>query len=163
SIGMVGYGIQNVLIRAFYAEKRGRMPLIAGLVSIVANVVLCWVLVDAMGVAGLALASAASLLTTALVLIPAAHKLLGGGLVTGKLALELVKMGFAALVMGLAVWFVRDLLTEPLAGGNLLMRIGLVAAPTAIGLVVYFILAHVLGLDEIKVLLGYLRKRREGA
>jgi len=159
SVGMVGYGIQNVLIRAFYAEKRGRVPLVAGLVSIAVNVLLCLLLVDAMGVAGLALASAVSLLTTALVLTPAAHRMLGGGLITGAVVLALTKMLFAALLMGAAVWFTRELLFSALAGGNILMRLGLVIAPTVVGLAIYLGLAHVLKLDEIKILLGYLRKR----
>ncbi|MCL2368913.1 MAG: murein biosynthesis integral membrane protein MurJ [Oscillospiraceae bacterium] len=160
SLGMVGYGIQNVLIRAFYAEKRGRPPLIAGIVGVAVNVLLCLLLVDAMGVAGLALASAVSLLMTALVLIPGAHRMLGGQLVTGKLLLELGKMVLAALVMAVAVWFVRELLAGALGGGTILMRIGLVLAPTAAGGLIYLGLAHILKLDEMKVLRGYLRKRR---
>jgi len=164
SLGMVGYGIQNVLLRAFYAEKRGQMPLIAGLVSVAANVALCWLLVDAMGVAGLALASAVSLILMALVLIPAAHQMLDGGLVSGGIVLEIGKMICAALVMGVAVWFVRELLTGTLSGGNLVMRLLLVGIPTAIGVTIYMGLAHVLKLDEMKVLLGYMRKKKkEGA
>ena len=164
SLGMAGYGIQNVLIRAFYAEKKGKIPFLAGLVGVVVNVLLCHFLVDAMGVAGLALASAASLLVTALVLAPPAHKMLGGGLISSALVLEIGKMVLAALVMGAAVWLVRELLAGALGGGSLWMRLLLVAVPTAVGITIYLGLAHVFRLDEIKVLRGYLKKRRgEGA
>ena len=164
SLGMAGYGIQNVLIRAFYAEKRGKVPFLAGLAGVAANILLCRLFVDAMGVAGLALASAASLLVTALVLIPAAHRMLGGELVTGGLVLELGKMVFAALLMGVGVWFLRELLAGVLGGGNIWMRLGLVGAPTVVGVAIYLGLAHVLRLDEVKVLWGYLKKGRgEGA
>ncbi|MCL2563944.1 MAG: murein biosynthesis integral membrane protein MurJ [Oscillospiraceae bacterium] len=159
-IGMAGYGVQSVLIRAFYAEKRGGVPLLAGAVGVTVNALLCLLLVDRMGVAGLGLASAISLLVTALVLIPPAHRMLGGELVSGRLMFGLGKMVFAALVMGAAVWGLRELLADALAGGSVPMRLALVLVPTVAGLVIYLGLAHVLRLDEMKVLRGYLRKRR---
>ena len=164
SLGMAGYGIQNVLIRAFYAEKRGKIPLLAGLVGVAANILFCMLFAGRMGVAGLSLASAASLLVTALVLVPAAHKMLGGGLVTRGLALALGKMICAALVMGAAVWWLQGHLAGIFFGDSIWMRLGLVAAPAAVGLTLYLGLAAVMRLDEINVLRGYLRKhRREGA
>ncbi|MCL2569198.1 MAG: murein biosynthesis integral membrane protein MurJ [Oscillospiraceae bacterium] len=163
SLGMVGYGVQNVLIRAFYAEQRGRIPLLAGLVGVAVNILLCLFFVDAMGVAGLALASAASLLVTAFVLTPPAHLMLGGGLITKNLLWALTKMTLAALLMGIAVWFVRELLAAPLSGGPILLRFLLVLIPTTVGVFIYLTIAHLLGLDEMKILRSYLRKRKEGA
>ena len=50
---MIGYAVQAVLTRAFFAEQEGRIPLIAGLASIVVNVLLSFALVDRFDVAGL--------------------------------------------------------------------------------------------------------------
>ena len=57
AIGMLGYGFQIIISRAFYAEQNGKTPFIAGLISIVINIILCALLVDKMSVSGLALAS----------------------------------------------------------------------------------------------------------
>ena len=160
SLGMAGYGIQNVLIRAFYAEKRGKDPLLAGLAGVAVNAILCWILMDRLGVAGLALASAASLTTTALVLIPAAHNMLGGALITGRLILDLGKMALSAVVMGAVVWAVREFLSGVFDGGSVLTRVALVAVPTAIGAALYLGLSYVLGLDEITVFRRHARKRK---
>lgn len=69
SLGMVGYGIQNVLSRAFYAQQNGKVPMISGAVSIVVNLVLCLVLSNRLDVAGLAIATAASSAVSAILLL----------------------------------------------------------------------------------------------
>ncbi|MBO5330083.1 MAG: murein biosynthesis integral membrane protein MurJ, partial [Anaerotignum sp.] len=58
ALGMVGYGVQNILSRAFYANQDGKTPFYSGLVSIVINAVLCALLLKPMGIGGLALAAA---------------------------------------------------------------------------------------------------------
>ena len=71
SLGMVGYGLQNILSRAYFARQDGRTPLVAGGVSILANILLCMVLTEPMGVAGLAIASTvSSTLYAVLLLVP---------------------------------------------------------------------------------------------
>ena len=69
SLGMVGYGVQNVLSRAFYAEQDGKTPLISGAISIGVNLVLCLLLTDRLDVAGLGLATAVSATVSAIVLL----------------------------------------------------------------------------------------------
>src|SRR5699024_10546182 len=71
SLGMVGYGLQNILSRAYFARQEGRAPLIAGGVSILVNFGLCMVLTQPLGVAGLAISStASSTIYAVLLLIP---------------------------------------------------------------------------------------------
>jgi len=159
SLGMVGYGIQNVLIRAFYAEKRGKLPLLAGVVGVAANVALCRILIGGMGAAGLALASAISLLIIALVLIPAAHWMFDGALITGRLIWGLGKMICAALVMGAVVWPLGMLLAQAFNGDSVPVRLGLVAIPAVVGVAVYMASAYLLRLQEVKTLLRFVRRR----
>jgi len=160
SLGMAGYGIKHVLLRAFYAEKRGKAPLVAGLVSVVVNFVLCYFLVDAMGVAGLGLASAASLLATSLILVPAAHRMLGKGFLTRGLLWSFVKMGLSALLMGLVVYFLRDVFVG-MFGDSVPARLVSVAVPALIGIAVYLTLAYLFRLDEMKTVLALIRGRRK--
>ena len=72
ALGMVGYGVQNILSRAFYANQDGKTPFYSGLVSIVINAVLCWLLLKPMGIGGLAFSAAvSSTAAAAVLLIPA--------------------------------------------------------------------------------------------
>ena len=163
AIGMVGYGIQTVLFRAFYAEKRGKILVLSGILSVLTTFTLSQFLVDRMGVAGLGLASAASLLVTGPLLVPAAHRMLGGGLVTRGLLVALCKMVLAALCMGAVVFFARELLSEGVfSGDSVLVRLLLVGIPTLLGVAAYLSLARVLRLREVKILLGFLRNPRKG-
>ena len=50
SLGMVGYGLQNILSRSFYAEQNGRAPVLSGIVSIAVNLLLCLLLTKPMDV-----------------------------------------------------------------------------------------------------------------
>ena len=74
ALGMVGYGVQNILSRAFYANQDGKTPFYSGLVSIGINAVLCWLLLEPMGIGGLAFAAAVSSTAAAVVLLVPAVK-----------------------------------------------------------------------------------------
>ena len=156
SLGMVGYGVQNILSRAFYAAQSGLIPLVAGLVSVAVNLLLCQ-LTD--GIAGLALAASAAATVPAVFLLAAMsrrHK----GLVTRALGIDLAKMLAAALLMGGAVLGVRIVLSG-LAGDGLAGRAVLVLVPVAAGVAVYFVLAWVFRVPEIQQLVHLLRKQRK--
>ena len=46
AVGMIGYGVQTILSRVFYAKQEGKMPLVAGIISIGVNAALCWLLMN---------------------------------------------------------------------------------------------------------------------
>ena len=91
SLGMVGYGLQNILSRAYFAQQNGRTPLIAGGISILANVVGCMLLTEPLGVAGLAISSSiSSTLYALLLLIPLQKQ--GGGVFNAGFGRDAGKM-----------------------------------------------------------------------
>lgn len=145
SLGMVGYAVQNILSRAYFARQEGRGPLIAGGISIAVNIGLCMVLTQPLQVAGLAIASAVSATIYALLLdIPLERR--GEGFLTKGFLLELGKMLLSAVAMSAVAWGVLEV-----TGGLLPGKIGLlisIAAAALAGVVVYFLLALVMGLDE---------------
>ena len=145
SLGMAGYAVQNILSRAYFAKQSGKVPLIAGAVSIGVNIVLCMVLTDTLAVSGLAIASAASSTVYALLLLLPMQR--GGQKVLdGKFCLDLLKMLLATAVMAAAAAGVVHL-TADLAAGKMgqLLTLGLGAAA---GAAVYFVLTAVLRLEE---------------
>lgn len=161
AVGMIGYGIQTILSRVFYAKQDGKMPFYSGVISIAVNVVLCFALMKPMGLGGLALASAVSSTVAALILfIPTAKKY--PDIWDSNLAKDLAKMAFAAMMMLVCVWVSHRFLLGHMADG-LLTRLVVVAVPTGIGIVVYMVLTYGFRIEESRfafdILKNILQKR----
>lgn len=157
SLGMVGYGIQNVLSRAFYAGQQGRLPLLSGVASIMVNVALCMLLTERFDVAGLSMATAVSSLVAAVILlIPTMrrYKAHWGGMFWFTLA----KMTVAAVGMGIVVLWFCNTLQHALTDG-LVTRVLVVALPTVVGVLVYFILTLFLRVPESHMVKDEIVKR----
>lgn len=161
AVGMIGYGIQTILSRVFYAKQDGKMPFYSGVISIAVNLVLCFALMKPMGLGGLALASAVSSTVAALILfIPTAKKY--PNIWDSNLAKDLAKMAFAAMMMLVCVWVSYRFLLGYMADG-LLTRLVVVAVPTGIGIVVYMVLTYGFRIEESRfafdILKNILQKR----
>jgi putative peptidoglycan lipid II flippase len=153
---MVGYAVQNILSRAYFARQNGRTPLIAGAVSIGVNVVLCMALTDTMAVDGLAIASAVSATVYGLLLlIPMQRE--DGGVVDGTFCADLLKMLLAAVVMGACARGACDLMAALFGEGKLALLVSL-GAGACVGLVVYFAVCAVLRLEEAGMAVGLVKR-----
>lgn len=156
SLGMVGYAVQNILSRAYFARQNGRTPLIAGAVSIGVNVVLCMALTGSLQVNGLAIASAvSSTVYGLLLLIPMQRG--GEGVLDRTFCGDLVKMLLATLVMAGAARGVYALLGGVMAAGKLFTLVGL-GLCAGVGLLVYFLAAWLLRLDEACMGAGVIKR-----
>jgi putative peptidoglycan lipid II flippase len=156
SLGMAGYALQAVLSRAYFARQNGRTPLISGLASIAVNIALCLLLSDRLGIAGLAVASAAAAtVSAALLIIPLEAR--GQGFFSRALAFDLLKMIIAALFMAGAVWFLMRALEGRHAGT--LWKAVTAAVPAAVGVIAYAAATALLGLDEAVKAAGILKRR----
>lgn len=160
SLGMIGYGLQIILSRAYYAAQQGKMPLIAGVASVVTNLVLCLALSPTMGVRGLALAGAVSSVVPALLLLFALRRE-HHAIVDRASVLDFGKLLACALGMTAAVLAVRSR-TAGLETCGVLARIVAVAVPTLVGVVVYFALALLLGAGIMRAVRGKILKRTGG-
>ena len=148
SLGMLGYAVQNILSRAYFARQSGKEPLIAGAASIGVNILLCMALTDSMAVSGLAIASAVSSTAYALLLLLPMERR-GQGVLTKGFCLDFLKMLAATAVMALSAVLALGAVSG-LVGGKLgeLVTLGTVAC---VGLCVYFVAAVLLGLDEARL------------
>lgn len=154
ALGMAGYGVQNILSRAFYANQDGKTPFYAGVLSVIVNVIGCWFLLEPMGVGGLALASAASTTAAALVLLLPTVKKYPSILDKTFLA-DLGKMLLAAGGMLIPVLGCKALLGrfDGLAGQALLL-----CCCGGIGLAVYMLLAKLLKIEESRFVTELIEK-----
>ena len=155
ALGMVGYGVQNILSRAFYANQDGKTPFYSGLVSIIINAVLCWLLLKPMGIGGLALAAAVSSTAAAAVLMVPAVKqypdILDKSLVGQVGKMVLAAAGMLALVLGC-----KHIL-NPLTG-KLLGQIILLCVCGGVGVVSYMIFAKILRIEESDFVFDMVKK-----
>jgi putative peptidoglycan lipid II flippase len=137
--GLVGYGLAQVLTRAFYAMQDTKTPMFIGVLTVFTNVALNFALIGPMGVGGLALAtSLAGLFNMALLFLILERRLqltlfgpLFGDL--SKMFLSAVFMG--ALTYGVYLWLRSQINSEIL----------LVGIPVAFGMLTYLGLAKLLG------------------
>lgn len=156
SIGMIGFGIQNILSRAFYAAKDGRTPLITGAVSIVLNAVLCMALTKNFDVAGLAAASSiSSLVSAVLLIIPMQKK--NKNFITKSFMANLAKIVLCTIVMGVIVIISRNFIVNSFNDG-IAARILAVGVPSVFGVSVYMFLTWILGIEESKTAFSMILK-----
>lgn len=155
SLGMAGYAMQNILSRAYFAKQSGTVPLVAGGISILVNILLCMLLTEPMAVSGLAIASAVSSTVYALLLLLPMEKR-GEGVLSVSFCLDLLKMFLATVVMAAAASAALNALwTE--GSGKLEQLLGLGGGAFA-GVVVYFIAAAVLRLEEARLCLRFIKQ-----
>ena len=151
SLGMIGFGIQTILSRACYAVKDGRTPLISGILSIAANLMLCILLYEKYNVVGLALASSFSTTVAAIVLIVSLRKKIDG-LINSNMLKDLLKVLFASFVMTATVVITRNWIISIL-GDSILDRVFIVGVPTIIGVFIYMFLTYFMKVYEARYVL----------
>jgi len=153
--GMIGFGIQNILSRAFYAQQNGRLPLISGVISIGLNLVFCMLLIKRFDVAGLAISATISQTASAVILlIPMQKKY---RIIDRRLVIEIMKMTLAAAVMGAAVIFAKQFVGS-YAGMGLKGNFIYFIIPAFTGILVYAVMSFVLRISEIKLAMAMLLK-----
>lgn len=145
SPGMIGYAVQNIISRAYFAKQDGKTPLLAGIITIAADLLLCVLLVNVLGVKGLAIAAAAAGTVNAVILmIPLEIK--GEGFLSARFIADLLKMAAASAIMAVPVRLCAVFIA-PVLPGKLGMII-LLAVSAAAGAAVYFAAARLFRLEE---------------
>jgi putative peptidoglycan lipid II flippase len=159
SASLMAYCSVKVMVPAFYALGRPRVPVIASALAVAANLLTMFALHTRFGFRGVALGLVASTLVNAFVLGVVLHRRVGSIAGPG-LAGFLARVGGATLVMGLVSYFTAQALEDLLGTHGLLRRAVIALVPIALGAVSYFGLAYVFGITEARSLLAALRRRR---
>lgn len=152
SIGMIGYGLRDILSRAFYSLQDTKTPMINATIAVAMNIVLNLILSRFLGLGGLALAtSIASIFCTGLLFVSLRKKI--GPFGMKNTTISFIKILASSLVMGLVVYFVYDLLLSYLSG-NLSLVISI-----CIGALVYFVIIYFMKIDEVDTLINAAKKK----
>jgi len=160
ALGIAGHSLLEVLSRAFYALSDTRTPVLIGLASMIANIVLSLLLIRVIGdpnnlarspIGGLALANSLTTLAEGVILWLLLRRRIGG--INDRYVLDGAGRALlAALLMGASVALVLTLL-------NSLPLPLMVAAGAVTGVIVFFGLAFVLGLEEARTVPGMITRR----
>ena len=148
AIGMIAYGLQVILSRVFYAQQKSLVPLLCGIVAVASNVLLCIYLTPRFGIMGIAAASVVSILLSDLVLLKAADKRFCG-ILDNRAMIDFFKVFISSAVMGVVVFFAARFLEDRLSD-NLITRCIVLFVPVVCGIIVYFIMSLILGVEIIK-------------
>ena len=146
SIGMIAFGLRDILSRAFYALQDTKTPMINATIAVVINIVLNIVLSRFLGIGGLALATSISGIVSAFLMFITLRKKIGPfGL--KEISISFIKISIASVLMGLIAYtsfsFLGSLVSQNLA---LILAIGVGALVYAI--FIYFRLSAPLNLME---------------
>lgn len=150
SLGLLGHGMVEILTRGFYAARDTRTPVAIGVATMGLNVALSLALMGPLGHGGLALSVSVAASLEALLLLRAAR----GGLPQQSpagLGSSLARTCAAAAVMGVAILALRWWVPLPVSIPGLALYL---AAGTAAGALVFFIVAYLLGSQEARLLRG---------
>jgi putative peptidoglycan lipid II flippase len=152
SIGMVGFGLREILSRAFYSFQDTKTPMLNAALGMVINIILNIILSKFLGIGGLALATSISaLFTTSLLFISLRNKI--GSFGIKNISISFIKILCASLVMGvIARLSFNSLLSIVSQNLALIISIG-------IGVIVYFAIIYFMKIDDIDIIVSNVRKR----
>jgi len=121
SVGMIGFGLREVLSRAFYSMQDTRTPMINASIGVGLNIILNLILSKYLGIGGLALAtSIAAIFTTGLMFISLRKKI--GPFGMKRISISFLKILFASLVMGLIAKLSFNYLTADIFSQNVIIE-----------------------------------------
>jgi len=155
SLGVIFYGMRDILNRAFYSLQDTRTPMINGVIGVVINIVLNLILVQFMGIGGLALSTSISAFVCAMLLMYSLRKKLGN--FNGKIILSSsIKIIISSIVMGLVAKF---------SYGFFILRIGEISslfATILISATIYVIMITLLRVKEFFDALKLIKRKLDG-
>ena len=150
AIGMIGYGIMEVLNKAFYAMQDAKTPMIVSAIAIVLNIILSIVFVNMIGYIGLPLAASITSLLTAVIMMWRINKKCPG-IVDKTTFIENLKTICAASVMAIVLYLLKSKFD--------FSRFVLIFVSVVLGVITYFGMAYIVKNEFIKDGMEFIENR----
>ncbi len=157
SIGMVAFGLRDILGKVFYALQDTKTPMINAAIAMAMNIVLNVVLVKYLQLAGLALATSISAIVCIFLLFGSLKKKIGY-FGQDKIMKTTIKSILSAVVMGVTTYFAYNMMSNLLGVGFMKEAISLVAS-VGVGAITYAILVVLLKVEEINIITSMMKKK----
>lgn len=152
SLGMLGFGLREVLARAFYSLQDTKTPVINAAIAVVLNIILNVILSRFMGIGGLALATSISAIFGTILLFISLRKKVGPfGM--KYIIISFVKILGSSLIMGLVAMCAFNGISTHVS-----QYLALIAA-IVVGALVYGVIIYFMKIEEVDVLVGAVKKK----
>ncbi|MPN32580.1 hypothetical protein SDC9_180060 [bioreactor metagenome] len=148
SLGMIGFSWQEILNKFFYSAHDSKTPMMAAVVTISLNILLSYILISRIGVAGIGYSSALSVTVMALYLFILAPKKTGFHM-RKETWLDIGKGTGAAVVSGALMLFVYTFMPVPSDGFTTFLRLFFVFACGAISYLLMLAFLRVQKLQQL--------------
>jgi putative peptidoglycan lipid II flippase len=158
ALGLFAYSGVKVLVPAYYALGRTRMPVAISVFSVAVNIALNSALIGPMGHRGLALATSVAAILSLLLLIFFMHRA-AGGIEAGNLLASFTKIVLAGAAMGTVAWQTHSLLEALLGAAGVRAQAACLAAAIGAGVVTLLAVGRLLRIREIDEVFGGLLGR----
>ena len=156
-LGLPFAGLDLLLVFAFYARQDTLTPSLIGVATVLFSLVVAFALMPAMGLFSLMVADSAKLLLHTIISALLLGRRLGGLRSQGIIRVAGLTV-MASAAMGAATFGAVQGI-EQLALPSVLSEVLAVGVPSMVGVGVYLLLITLLGVEEIKMLWGAVRKR----
>lgn len=167
SIGMIGFGLRDILGKVFYSLQDTKTPMVNGIIAIILNIILnlLFVKFTNMGHAGLAFATSISAIVTIILLFISLRKKIGpfGG---KSIMIVLIKSILSSLLMAVVTLFVYNFLDgilpaflEKKLTADKLYEIISLGGAVGCGALTYGICIILLKVDEVNLILASIKNK----
>ena len=157
SIGLVAYGLRDIINKVFYSLQDTKTPMINGAIAMGLNIVLNIIFVKFMGHAGLALATSLSALICTFLLFYSLRKKIGN-FGQEKILITAIKSLLSAILMGICVTFAHKFIINYTGSGFIGQVISIFGSVLA-GVIVYGISVIILKIEEVSMIIDLLMKK----
>ncbi|MCR4962930.1 MAG: murein biosynthesis integral membrane protein MurJ [Firmicutes bacterium] len=155
-IGLVGYGIVQVILRGFYAIQNTVTPVMISVSCIALNILFSILLIGHWQHIGLAFAnSLAGLIQAALLFLFLRLKI--GPMDMRRICLSFLKTGAACVLMGLAAWQTSRLLEGLMGTAGKMQQALSLGGSIAVAMAVFFVAASLMKMEECALVLNLLK------
>ncbi|MCH1960632.1 murein biosynthesis integral membrane protein MurJ [Romboutsia hominis] len=157
SLGMLAFGLRDILGKVFYSIQDTKTPMINGAIAMGMNIVLNIALVNIIGLPGLPLATSISATVCIFLLFINLKKKIGY-FGQDKIIKTTLKSIVSAVVMGVVTYFGYNLLSNTLGTGFIKEAMALFGS-IGIGALVYGISVVILKVEEINIIVGMIKSK----
>ncbi|MEF9951439.1 MAG: murein biosynthesis integral membrane protein MurJ [Clostridium sp.] len=152
AIGMIGYGLREVISKAFYSIRDAKTPMLNAAFAVLINIILSITLSRFMGINGLALAtSLAGIICTITLTISLKKKI--GSIGLKVVAISMVKILVSSILMGIAS-YASYIGLYNIVGDKLSLIIAILVAG-----IVYFGVIYFMKIDEVNKLIEGIKSK----
>ncbi len=157
SIGLVAYGLRDIINKVFYSLQDTKTPMINGAIAMGLNIILNIAFVKFMGHAGLALATSLSALICTFLLFFSLKKKIGD-FGQKKILITTIKSIFSAVLMGVAVSITYKFILNYIGLGFIGQVIS-ISVSVLVGVLIYGIFVTIFKIEEVSMIINLVVKK----